>query len=824
MSFQDQERFKLRLKYPASWPGNGWREALPVGNGRLGAAVYGAVYKETVVLQHAELWHGGRRCPLPDVASSLAETRALMDQGEYDAANRVLSDALLAAGYDSELYKPLPLADLNIVMKPGKGFRSYARELDLASGVASVRWVDGNVAFRRDLFVSRADDLLVCRISFEETASEAAIPGGAAPEVELGLTLHDPQQSHPFDPKLLPTCVDRLAEDGYIRYAARSVDGTDFGAVLKVVPFGGRTEAADGRLSAQGASGGVLALAAVFVGGDRRDEWHKLKEKLDAVEPDYGRLLARHAELHGELFHSADFSLELEEAPRSNEELLMAAYEGETPNELTEKMWAYGRYLFVSSTREDGLPCPLYGLWCGDYDGLWSHHMANENVQMIYWHALPGGLSALVPALFNHYDGLMDDFRDNARKLFGCRGIYIPAGTTPGLGLPNQIVPVIMNWTGAAGWLARHYYEYYSYTGDVAFLRDRALPFMRETALFYEDFLTVGADGRYRIYPSVSPENSPGNFAAGRDADQLAHPMPSAADSAMDFAILKELLGNLLEGAKQAGMYEEEWSKWEGMSARIPPYRLNQTGAVAEWGDVAFEDNDNHRHMSHIYPLFPGNEVDGQRQPELFEAFAKAVRSRQTVGLSDQSGWSLAHMSHVYARLEDAERAMECLDLLTRSCLLPNLFLLHNDWRNMGICLDFAEAPFQIDANMGFTSAVQEMLLQASPGRISLLPALPERWRQGRAGGLRFPTGTVKLEWNADTGHFRAELKALRDTAAIVRIPGRFGACGWHGDWNGETGTDSGAISVAIPAGGTLTITAAAPDSLAAAHERSDAR
>ena len=820
MSLHDQERFKLRLKYPASWWGNGWRDALPVGNGRLGAAVYGAVYKETIVLQHAELWHGGRRSPLPDVSSTLTETRAFMDRGEYDAGNRVLSDALLSAGYETELDKPLPLADLNIVMKPDQGFRHYARELDLATGTASVRWEDGDRAYRRDLFVSRADDMLVCRVSREDAAPTDAEDTALA---EFGLTLRNPRQSRPFDPNLLPTDVAMLAEDGYVRFAARSVDGVDFGAVMKIIPKGGKAEASDGRIAVRG-SRDALALLAVFVGGDRREEWQKLRERLDAAVPDYERLLARHAELHGQLFDSADFSLQPERERRSNEQLLMEAYEGETPNELTEKMWAYGRYLFISSTRDDGLPCPLYGLWCGDYDGLWSHHMANENVQMIYWHALPGGLASLVPALFNHYDSLMDDFRDNARKLFGCRGIYVPAGTTPGLGLPNQIVPVIMNWTGAAGWLARHYYEYYSYTGDMAFLRERALPFMRETALFYEDFLTVSDEGRYRIYPSVSPENSPGNFAAGRNADQLDHPMPSAADATMDFAILKELLGNLLEGARLAGLYEEEWSKWEDMATRIPPYRLNPTGAVAEWGDEAFADNDNHRHMSHIYPLFPGNEVDGQRQPELFDAFAKAVRSRLNVGLSDQSGWSLAHMSHVYARLEDGDRAMECLDLLTRSCLLPNLFLLHNDWRNMGICLDFAEAPFQIDANMGYTSAVQEMLLQASPGRISLFPALPERWRQGRASGLRFPTGEVKLEWNADGGRFSAELKALRDTVVAVRMPERFGACVWQGDWNGLAGQFSGATNVAIPSGGTLTITSASTECDSGQPERSDAQ
>ena len=188
-------------------------------------------------------------------------------------------------------------------------------------------------------------------------------------------------------------------------------------------------------------------------------------------------MLKRHTELHGPLFHSA--SLELNTANRdvrSSEELLLEAYEGEAPVSLVRKMWAYGRYLFISGTAAESGPFGLYGLWGGDYRLIWCHHMANENIQMMYWHAHVGGLGELVPSLFRYYGGLMDDFRGNARKLYGCRGIYIPAGTTPGIGTPNQIVPVILNWTGADRVARPALLRAFLYTGDIRFCgRKRAV-------------------------------------------------------------------------------------------------------------------------------------------------------------------------------------------------------------------------------------------------------------------------------------------------------------------------------------------------------------
>jgi len=759
---------QLTLKYPASWWKNKWREGLPSGNGQIGASVFGAIKEETILITHEDLWHWGQKDVVPDVSHKLEETRKLMDEERYLEASWNLTNALKEQGYNTRLAARFPVADLKLVMQGEHAFKQYRRMLHMETGEVMVSWKDGETAYKRSLFVSRADNAIVYEVQSDRSSIQA----------ELSLVFH-PTDS----PRLAEKCkemeetVQIKAEGDYIYYAARNDDGTDYGAVLRLISATGSREALPGAIRVSESSS-LLVVVKVFVKGQREQEWARLQEELSPIQADYKELLNAHAELHGRLFRSASLQLGAAHDERTNEELLLEAYDGEAPTSLIEKMWAYGRYLFISGTREQGYPFGMYGLWGGDYRLTWCHNMANENVQMMYWHAPAGGLSELMPALIHYYDSMMNDFRDNASKLYGCRGIYIPAGSTPGIGVPNQIVPVIMNWTSAAGWLARHYYEYYLYTGDKAFLKRKVLPFMKEVALFYEDFLVLGEDGFYKYYPSVSPENTPQNFMP-TDGRPLAHPMPTTINATMDFAVMKELLSHLVEGSREAGVYGDEVEKWEQMIRRIPPYQVNKDGAIREWMNETFDDRYDHRHLSHIYPIFPGQEFTREEQPELFEAFETAVKKRL---IGAQSGWSLVHMAAIYARLGDGNKALECLDILSRSCLLNNFFTLHNDWRNMGVCMNMTEAPIQMDANMGWVNAVQEMLLYVSPKLVKLLPALPDKWEQGSVTDLRFCTGKLSMSWDTRKGSFSAKLVSERATAITIKLPEKFDAYSWSGD------------------------------------------
>lgn len=740
---------KLILKTPASWWGARWREALPSGNGTIGAAVYGAVHDETVLLTHEDLWHGVKTPELPDVSAKLPEVRQLLFGGRAEAADRILADELSRLNYSPQIGTPLPLGDLKIKMPANKGFRAYRRALNMETGEVSVCWKDGAVAYERTLFVSRTDNAVIMQIKST----------GAPLNADVSLDLHDRTDIRTSGNGLceLPQELEvQSGEDGFIRYAARNDDGTDFGAVARIVKMSDR----------------MLVVLKLFVKGERKSDWGRLQRELEATIMDYQALLAPHAAEHGELFRRVKLDLggSADDHSLSNEELLMEAYQGEAPTVLVEKMWAYGRYLLISSSKSGGQPCHLLGLWCGEYCGFWAFNMANENLQMIYWQALSGQLAEAALPVFDYYDRLMDDFRENARKIYGCRGIYIPAVTTPPSGLLKTIYPHIIHWTGAAAWLSQHYYDYYLCTGDEIFLRERALPFLRATALFYEDFFTVGDDGLFVSAPSNSPENNPAEYWNGEGMGQS---METTINATMDFALAKEVLTHLIDGSQAVGGDPAEIEKWKGMLKRIPPYQINRDGAVKEWMHPFFSDNYHHRHQSHIYPVFPGTEVTRDSDLELFAAFETAILKRLEIGLGEQTGWSLAHMANVYARMQDGDRALDCLNLISRSCVKNNFYTTHNDWRNMGIGLQMEWAPFQIDANMGWSAAVQEMLLFSVPGKISVLPALPEKWSKGSVSGLMARGGVaVSISWNTKAGQVHVTLCSIRKNQTVeLNIP-----------------------------------------------------
>lgn len=790
---------KLYLKYPASWWSNMWREALPSGNGKIGASVYGGVKEETILLNHKDLWHWGRKDPLPDVSHTLADTRKMMLEGKYLEASWHLTNTVKEMGYASELASKLPLADMKLTMPSSQVFRKYLRSVDMETGEVQVRWEDQGAVYERKLFVSRTLDAVVYQISSSLDRVDGEFTINLHQTDDLDLAASDKY-------KALENSGEVKSEGTFLYYAAKNDDGKDFGVVMRLIASGGQLFSRNGSLQFSNAAK-VMAVAKVFVQSERQKEWALLHDELSSIQLTYEQLLFTHAAKHRKLFQSAAIHLFGEQDELSNEELLLQAYDGEAPVSLIQKMWAYGRYLFISGTVADGMPFGLYGLWPGDYQLTWCHNMANENVQMMYWHAMVGGLGEMMPGLIRYYNSMMDDFRDNAKKLYGCRGIYIPAGTTPGLGVPNQIVPVIMNWTGAAGWLARHYYEYYLYTGDKSFLIDKVMPFMKEVALFYEDFLEKDQEGLLRYYPSVSPENTPLNFMP-KDGRPLAHPMPTTINATMDLAILKELLTHLIQGSKETGLYADSLEKWSDMLTRIPPYQVNEEGALREWMHPDFDDRYEHRHLSHMYPIFPGQEFTRESEPVLFDAFETAVKKRL---LGAQTGWSLAHMAAIYARLGDGNLAVQCLDILSRSCLLNNFFTLHNDWRNMGVCMNMPEAPIQLDAVMGWVNAVQEMLLYVSPSLVKVLPALPDKWQKGEFSGLRFTTGTISVAWDKQAGSFSAHLAAARDTDVTLKLPDLFHD--YH--FSGQEGTvlpsplDKGCYELKLKSGQSVKFTAA---------------
>ncbi|MGJ8638528.1 MAG: glycosyl hydrolase family 95 catalytic domain-containing protein [Opitutaceae bacterium] len=753
---------KLILKYPAAWHADKWREALPSGNGTIGAAVYGAVHNETVLITHDDLWHEVATPELPDVSEHLPKVRELLAEGKAFDADPVLSEALEQAGYQADIGAPLPLGDIKVQMPVSVGFSKYSRELDMETGEVSVNWTDDATAYQRKVFVSRAEECVVMEI----TAT-----GEQPLSATISLDLHNREDLHRCDeedPKL-PTELEVTANaDGYIHYAARNDDGTDFGAVARVSTDGGTLTCTDtdGGFKIEGARTALVVLK-VFVKGARATALPELQAQLSALSSTYSDLLAPHEVLHRELFERVTLDLGADDAAhqKSNEELLLEAYQGAAPTAMVEKMWAYGRYLLVSSSRDGSQPCPLQGKWCGAYRGYWTFNMANENLQMNYWQAMSGNITETALPVFDYFERQLADSKENARKLYGCRGILISCITTPPSGLFKDIQPHILHWTGAAAWVGQHFYDYYLHTGDEVFLKERALPFLREVALFYEDFFTLDENGFYLSSPSNSPENHPGNLGDGAHA---LKGMETTMNATMDFALAKEVLTHLVEGYSQLEEAEQDIEHWQSMLTKIPPYETNEDGAIKEWMHPFYTDNYHHRHQSHIYPVFPGIEVTRDSDPELFKGFEIAIRKRLDIGIGSQTGWSLAHMANVYARMNEGDRALQCLSLIARACVMNNFYTTHNDWRDSGIGCDFSAAPYQIDANFGWTAAVQEMLIFSRPGHITVLPALPKEWQKGSVKGLLARGGiSVSIEWDLEKSQITVDLCSLNKDQTI---------------------------------------------------------
>ena len=753
-------KYKLILNTPASWHGAEWKDALPTGNGIVGASIYGAVKNETILVNHNDLWHWGKRMDIPDVHTSLQLTRDLMSQKRYDEANALSSGMLLDAGYQGELYKPCPLADIKIIMEHEQSFKNYERSLNMETGEVIVSWQCNYINYTRTTFVSRTDDVIVCRFQADKPVFAAGV----------FLQLHK-------TPKADYLLFRKEAKVDYVSQFDENIFGMQvetkenlFGIFAKIQYCDGDLDYTEQGINIKNASEVILVFEP-YVHENTDSVIQRFKQKVRQLPQSYRKLLESHIEEHIPLFHSTQLSLiesEIEDCSFSNEELLLAAYKNEASNTLIEKLWNYGRYLFISGTNEKGNPFPLYGLWGGEYDLLWSHNMANINIQMMYWHAPVGGYNKFIVSMINYYYDLLDDFKENAKQIFGLNGIWVVAGSTPGFGLANQVVPVIMNWIGGAGWLCQHFYDYYKYTKDEKLFEDKILPFMLEAALFYEEYLVI-ENGEYYIVPSVSPENTPGNLNKG-SFQHMAHACPTAKNATMDIAIIKELLTNLVEVCTTKNIYTDKCEVWNIIIQHLPKYKINEDNAVKEWATDEFADFYYHRHFSHCYPVFPGNEINSKNAPELYQAFMRAVDLRI---LGGQSGWSLAFKACLDARFKKGEESYRSLDILCKACLTLSFLSLHNDWRKMGLTLDMSdefsdESPVQLDAIMGLVGAVQEMLLYCDKTSIQVLPAIPQKWKKGSFKDFHLQNGRISCEWDMEKKYISTTL--LMDSDQIINI------------------------------------------------------
>lgn len=747
----------MRFSQPSGWWGSQWREGLPLGNGVIGASVYGGAADDVIMLTHGDLWWQGKDSVIQDVSEKVKDVRKKIDDGDFLGAEKILSTELIRKGFRPQLSYPLPLCDFKVSMKLDRAPKDYVRVLDMESAEASVSFKDGTTRYERNAFVSRARDIVVYEISRT---------GQKSIDAAFKFEMHDKFNARtPVAVSATPDGENVKCENFMLYYSARSSTGMDYGAVAKVNFYAGKQEIKDDSIVVTGAEK-IIVIIKTFIEAQHEKAWKECKAAISEIKLPYDKLLKEHQALHQKLFYSAEVDFDCDGRDEYvDTAITRSVSEGDIDTALIEKLWSYGRYLMITGSRPDARPFAPYGLWCGDFKAVDAQINAAGDLQAVYDMTQTGNLNDFAESVFGMYEGMMQSLKYNATRLYGCRGIFVPYTTSPSTGFLGEVYESMIHFTGVAGWLGNLYYDYALYTDDQKFLKARALPFMKEAATFYEEFFKLVDLKYYESSPSYSPFTTPGNLTGTGEEHAIAK------NATVDFAIARNLLKNLIEGSKAAGVYKAEVIKWEDMLKKIPPYRYNSDGTVSEYIDERCTDNPLSPSVAMFYPVYP--DYRSRDNLELLKAMAATARKKTSTARTNMTANVIARYAQIFARLGDGSQVYDMINALVRGMAMNNLMFAEDDWRGMGSGRKGTWAQPVPYVNVIVTGAIQESLVQSTPDTISLLPAVSSAIGKGTLSGFqtRAHVEVASMEWDVSRGVLIAKLKAKRATVVDVQLP-----------------------------------------------------